>query len=231
MNIYERFTEDVIAVMQEAISDAGGNEVFFTGKINENGVVTSVTAAARGNEHSVPVNYSESRECSVLIHNHPNGILRPSNADLTVASDCSENAQGFYIINNQVDDVYVVMEPIKPKVIQKLDLDEAGSYIANGGALSRQSESFEERPVQIELLKRIAKAFNDNQIGVFEAGTGVGKSYAYLIPAMLWAIKNNERIVISTGTINLQQQLSEKDIPAAEKIIGKKIKATALALP
>ena len=60
---------------------------------------------------------------------------------------------------------------------------------------------------------------------MFEAGTGVGKSFAYLIPAILWSVQNKERIVISTGTINLQQQIFEKDIPFAQKITGKKIKA------
>ena len=108
--------------------------------------------------------------------------------------------------------------------IQLIDCEQAGGLIASGGALSKMSEAFEERPVQIELLKNIAKAFNQNHIGVFEAGTGVGKSYAYLIPSFLWAIQNKERIIISTGTINLQQQLCEKDIPAVEKIIGKKLK-------
>ena len=108
--------------------------------------------------------------------------------------------------------------------ISLIDCEQAGGLIASGGALSKMSEAFEERPVQIELLKNIAKAFNQNHIGVFEAGTGVGKSYAYLIPSFLWAIQNKERIIISTGTINLQQQLCEKDIPAVEKIIGKKLK-------
>ena len=108
--------------------------------------------------------------------------------------------------------------------ISLIDCEDAGGYIASGGALSKISQSFEERPVQIELLKSIAKAFNQQHIGVFEAGTGVGKSYAYLIPSILWAIKNKEKIIISTGTINLQQQLCEKDIPAVIKILGKKIK-------
>ena len=108
--------------------------------------------------------------------------------------------------------------------IQLIDCDSAGEFIASGGKLSQVSESFEERPVQIELLKSIAKTFNQNHIGVFEAGTGVGKSYAYLIPSFLWALQNKERVIISTGTINLQQQLCEKDIPAVEKILGKKIK-------
>ncbi len=108
--------------------------------------------------------------------------------------------------------------------LTQIDCEAAGSFISNGGELSRISEQFEERPVQISLLKNIVNSFNQNKIGVFEAGTGVGKSYAYLIPSVLWALTNKERIIISTGTINLQQQLCEKDIPAVEKIIGKKIK-------
>ena len=119
-----------------------------------------------------------------------------------------------------------VLEEEKEEVreITPVDCEVAGGFIAKGGALSTLSDQFEERPVQIELLKNIAKAFNQNHIGVFEAGTGVGKSYAYLIPSVLWAIQNKERVIISTGTINLQQQLCEKDIPAVEKILGKKIK-------
>ena len=105
-----------------------------------------------------------------------------------------------------------------------IDRETAASYISAGGALAKLSKAFEERPVQIELLKCIADAFNHNLLGVYEAGTGVGKSFAYLIPAVLWAVTNKQRVIISTGTINLQQQLCEKDIPAVENILGKKIK-------
>ena len=112
-------------------------------------------------------------------------------------------------------------EKVEYKKVNEL---EAGAYISKGGSLSKISESFEERPVQVELLKNIVTAFNQNHIGVFEAGTGVGKSYSYLIPSALWSLINHDKVIISTGTINLQQQLCEKDIPAVEKIIGKKIK-------
>ena len=112
-------------------------------------------------------------------------------------------------------------EKVEYKTVNEL---EAGNYISNGGPLSKISDSFEERPVQVELLQNIVKAFNENKIAVFEAGTGVGKSYSYLIPSVLWALVNHERVIISTGTINLQQQLCEKDIPAVEKIVGKKFK-------
>ncbi|MBO5235675.1 MAG: ATP-dependent DNA helicase [Spirochaetaceae bacterium] len=105
----------------------------------------------------------------------------------------------------------------------KIDVDTACSYISYGGSLEKLSEYFEERPAQINLVKSICNTFNNNGVGVFEAGTGVGKSFAYLIPSILWAYENKERVVISTGTINLQQQLAEKDIPIAIKITGKPV--------
>ena len=224
MNIEKYFSSDVIDFIKNGIKEAGGNEVFFTGKIDSDGKIISVKIGSRGNINTVPVNFSDAHEACVLIHNHPSGHLYPSEADLNVAAEASKNAQGFYIINNDVTDLYVVVEPVKPKVIVKLNEEEAGSYIAEGGALSLMSDTFEERPVQIELLKRIARAFNYNKLAAFEAGTGVGKSYSYLIPSVLWAVNNNERVVISTGTINLQQQLCEKDIPSVEKILGRDIK-------
>lgn len=223
LDISKYISNDIINFLKKSIEEANGNEVFFTGQLDENGIVNSVKIGSRGNEHTVPVNFSDKRVASVLIHNHPGGNLQPSNADLGVASECSMNAQGFYIINNNADDIYVVVEPIKLKPVKKINEEDAGFYISNGGPLSKLSDNFEERPVQIQLLQNIAKAFNENKIGVFEAGTGVGKSYSYLIPAVLWSLNNAEKVVISTGTINLQQQLCEKDIPAVEKIIDKKI--------
>ena len=126
--------------------------------------------------------------------------------------------QGFFLWWWDVEDSE---EKIEHKLINEA---EAGGYISQGGPLSKLSDSFEERPVQVELLEKIVKALNENKIAVFEAGTGVGKSYSYLIPSALWALLNHEKIIVSTGTINLQQQLCEKDLPAVEKIIGKKFK-------
>ena len=107
---------------------------------------------------------------------------------------------------------------------KKIDINQAVKYLSHEGPLAKENPDFEERTAQLELVKNISECFNENKIGVFEAGTGVGKSYGYLLPSVIWALKNNERIIISTGTINLQQQLCEKDIPMVEKIIGKKVK-------
>ncbi len=224
MEISKYLSDSARQQIKTAIIDAGGNEVFFTGQITKKGLVEAVKIGSRGNSHTVPVNFSDARNTSVLIHNHPSGNLMPSEADLNVAAASSENGCGFYIINNTATEIYVVVEPVLPKSIKKVDAENAGEYISEGGSLSKISKGFEERPVQIELLKKIVQAFNEDKIAAFEAGTGVGKSYSYLIPAALWALTNNERVIISTGTINLQQQLCEKDLPAVEKIIGKKIK-------
>ncbi len=228
MDVKIRFTQAVISLMQKDISEADGNEVFWAGTINAEGKVISVKVGSRGNSDSVVINRDIAKEGHVLIHNHPSGFLEPSEADQRVAMSVTDCSVGFYIVNNDVSDVYVVVEPVKPKSIHKVDEEKAAYYLSNNGPLAQKSSDYEERPCQIELVKSVARTFNENKIGVFEAGTGVGKSYAYLIPSMLWAVQNKERVVISTGTINLQQQLVEKDIPAAQKILGINLKSILL---
>src|SRR5262245_55255783 len=81
------------------------------------------------------------------------------------------------------------------------------------GLLCRSLKGFEPRLQQQRMMANIIDAYNHNHITLIEAGTGTGKSMAYLIPALLWAAKCNERTVISTNTITLQEQLINKDIP------------------
>ena len=120
------------------------------------------------------------------------------------------------------------MEDESYREIVPLDIENTSSLISYGGKLEKISENFEQRDSQIELLEKICETFNENKIGIFEAGTGVGKSFAYLIPSIIWACENNERIIISTGTINLQQQIFEKDLPLAQKITDKPVKAVLM---
>ncbi len=105
--------------------------------------------------------------------------------------------------------------------VQILNEVQVSDFLDAGGSFSKFFDKYEARESQINLTRKICKCFNDEAIGVFEAGTGVGKSLAYLLPSMIWAKKNKKRVVISTGTINLQQQLMEKDVPTAKKILGK----------
>ncbi len=108
----------------------------------------------------------------------------------------------------------ILDQPLTPaKELTALNEDEVAANLEFGGPLSRHFESFEQRPQQVEMCRAVTHAFSQNQHLLTEAGTGTGKSLAYLIPAALWAMKNGTRVVISTNTINLQDQLIKKDIP------------------
>lgn len=94
-----------------------------------------------------------------------------------------------------------------------LDPDEIASVLEYGGPFSRYFESFEQRPEQVDMLRAVANALSYGSHLMVEAGTGVGKSFAYLVPAALFALQNNTRVVVSTNTINLQDQLIQRDLP------------------
>ncbi|EEV20739.1 ATP-dependent helicase, DinG family [Treponema vincentii ATCC 35580] len=108
------------------------------------------------------------------------------------------------------------------RVYHRLNADKIAGYLEETGSFASFFDRYEERPPQLDLTRAITHCFNDSAIGVFEAGTGVGKSLAYLLPAFEWALANKVRIVISTGTINLQHQLIDKDVPDALKILGER---------
>ncbi len=109
-----------------------------------------------------------------------------------------------------------------------INIEEAASLLEHGGPFAKYFSGYEHRSQQVDMLKTVAKAFNDNGHLLVEAATGTGKSYAYLIPAALWAMKNNARVVVSTNTINLQDQLINKDIPDLTKALGIDLKTAVM---
>jgi ATP-dependent DNA helicase DinG len=109
-----------------------------------------------------------------------------------------------------------------------LDVDEVSSVLEPGGIFAHHFPQYEYRPQQVEMLRVIAQAFSSGQHLLVEAGTGVGKSMAYLIPAALWSIQNNMRVVISTNTINLQDQLVKKDIPDLVRALNIDLRAVVM---
>ncbi|MBT6716402.1 MAG: ATP-dependent DNA helicase [Nitrospina sp.] len=98
--------------------------------------------------------------------------------------------------------------------------DNVEKILGSSGALSEKLEGFEHRPQQMEMAKAVETAFSEAQHLIVEAGTGTGKSLAYLIPAILWAVENNKKVVISTYTKTLQQQILNHDIPFIREKLG-----------
>ena len=93
-------------------------------------------------------------------------------------------------------------------------------FFSPRGLLSKSSLSFEHRPGQYDMARAIESAFKDKRHLIVEAGTGTGKTLAYLLPALRLARERQQRVIISTGTKNLQEQLYFKDIPFLESLLG-----------
>ena len=219
MRIEEYVLPKLARQMAAAIEEALGNEVFFVGTLNEERLVASVMIGARGNEVSVPALSPYLETCDVVIHNHPSGELTPSRADLSIASFLGNRGVGFYIVDNPLTSIYVVTEAVGAEEIRLLEPETLIRFLSPDGPLAKEIR-YERRESQIAMTEFLCRSFNENEVTLVEAGTGVGKSFAYLIPAIAWAEKNKQRIVISTGTINLQSQLVEKDIPRILRAMG-----------
>lgn len=89
-------------------------------------------------------------------------------------------------------------------------------------------DDYEERPQQLEMASRVASSFNNAEILLAEAPTGVGKSLAYLVPAILWSKLNGDGIIVSTQTKNLQDQLFNNDLPILQRALDFDFKAVLL---
>ena len=85
--------------------------------------------------------------------------------------------------------------------------------LGKDGVISKKLGSYELRPQQLDMALAIQKAIEENKHLIVEAGTGVGKSMAYLIPFIFWSVRNNKKVIISTHTKTLQEQLIKKDLP------------------
>lgn len=114
---------------------------------------------------------------------------------------------------------------VAEKAQARLNVDAVLGVLKPDGPFANILKGFEPREEQRSMMRNVLDAYNGNQITLIEAGTGTGKSLAYLIPAMLWAAQTKERTVISTNTITLQEQLLQKDIPLIAKALNLDLKA------
>ncbi|HLH56284.1 MAG TPA: helicase C-terminal domain-containing protein [Verrucomicrobiae bacterium] len=107
-------------------------------------------------------------------------------------------------------------------------LEEKVRAIFSPTGILSNSKNFEFRPQQQQMAVAVAQALQKGEHLVVEAGTGVGKSLAYLVPSILFAVAQKKKAVISTHTINLQEQLSQKDLPMLQKVLGVPFQFTML---
>ena len=214
------FTPDIIEMVREEIQGNAFNGVLFIGNVNREGKVYEVEALAYSEKDYFPDVNLNSLQGDVIIFNHPTAGdpeagLNPSEIENSVASILEEKNIGFYIIDPYLKVINIVLDHPERYYLE----ENAVRNIFKAGGLLSENIAFEPRQEQISLVDAIIEAVNDSRILVSEAGTGTGKSLSYLIPAAIWAIENQKRVIVSTQTINLQQQIAEKDMKIVEKVV------------
>ncbi|HEX6944464.1 MAG TPA: helicase C-terminal domain-containing protein [Gemmatimonadaceae bacterium] len=214
------FTSAAAGAVRAAIRLAGGREVCFVCTMDGDGNVATARVVARGDVTSVLALPGFAKAGELLLHNHPSGGLDPSEPDLQVAARMHDLGVGFAITNNDASELYVVVEVPKPQVLVPLDLGAIDADLGPDGAVAKHHGAYESRQGQRDYARGVARLYNLGGIGVLEAGTGIGKSLGYLIPALRWSATNKERTVVSTNTINLQEQLVGKDLPFLADALG-----------
>jgi predicted DnaQ family exonuclease/DinG family helicase len=136
-------------------------------------------------------------------------------------------AQASGIGDNRGPEAVFLMQRDRPERLESTDepgdisLEQVTSWAETGGLLANAFPGFEQRDEQIAMLRSVANAFNRGDHLLVEAGTGTGKSLAYLLPAIINAVRTGEPVVISTDTIALQDQLYRKDLPDLKRALGK----------
>lgn len=214
------FTPQAAAAVRAAIRLAGGREVCFVCGIDQAGTIETARVVARGDIQSVLALPGFATRGEMLLHNHPSGELEPSGADMDIAARMHDSGIGFAITDNDARELYVVVEVPRPREVSQLDPAAIDHDLGPNGPIARRLPRYEDRESQRAYARAITKLYNTGGIGLFEAGTGVGKSLGYLMPALRWAARNGERTVVSTNTINLQEQLVGKDLPSIAEAVS-----------
>lgn len=208
-----RILPEVRAYLSSEIAQAGGREVCFVATLHGDGSIVEARAVARGTPDMVLALPGIARPGQMILHNHPGGGLEPSGADLHLAARFHDAGVGFGIIDNTAESLYVVVEVARAVPEVRLDPFDVVATLGEAGPIAPVLGAFEDRQSQRDMAAHITDAYNDGGVVLLEAGTGVGKSFAYLVPALAWARANRERTIVSTNTINLQEQLVGKDLP------------------
>jgi ATP-dependent DNA helicase DinG len=224
-----RISTAAASAVRAAIRLAGGREVCFVCTIDDDGAIKTARVVARGDVRSVLALPGFAQKGEMLLHNHPSGELEPSDPDLEIATKMHDQGVGFAITDNDASRVYVVVEVPRQRPVVRLDLQTIENSLGPDGEVAKLHQQYEDRPGQRGYARMVARLYNGGGIGLLEAGTGIGKSLGYLLPALRWAAANGERTVVSTNTINLQEQLVGKDLPfLADALPDQKVKFALL---
>ena len=216
MDIKERFSEESLQTIKEYLIENENKSIIFKATFDENEVIQEPFFLSLYKKKTFEETLTKVKRDEIVIRTTKSNQLYPNDLELELSEELFNRRNIAYcLLSSDLDDFYFIQD-IDRTNLEKIDIE---NYFSEDGILVNEIKGFEHRHEQEEMAKNIQKAINDNRKIIVEAGTGTGKTLAYLIPAIKWAIANKKKVIIATNTINLQEQLLLKDIPLAKSVI------------
>ena len=216
MNIKDRFSEESLHVIKEYLIENDNKSIILKATFDENEVIQEPFFLSLYKKKTFEETLTKVKRDEVVIRITKPNQLYPNDLELELSEELFNRRNIAYcLLSSDLDDFYFIQD-IDRTNLEKIDIED---YFSKEGILVNEIKGFEHRHEQEEMAKNIQNAVNNNKKIIVEAGTGTGKTLAYLIPAIKWAIVNKKKVIIATNTINLQEQLLLKDIPLAKSVI------------
>ena len=216
MNIKDRFSEESLRTIKEYLIENDNKSIIFKATFDENEVIQEPFFLSLYKKKTFEETLTKLKRDEVVIRITKPNQLYPNDLELELSEELFNRRNIAYcLLSSDLDDFYFIQD-IDRTNLEKIDIED---YFSEDGILVNEIKGFEYRHEQEEMAKNIQNAINDNRKIIVEAGTGTGKTLAYLIPSIKWAVTNKKKVIIATNTINLQEQLLLKDIPLAKSII------------
>lgn len=219
MDIRSRFSEESLKEISRILQENENKSIILKATFDENELIKNPVFLAENKKKVLENITTNFKREEVYIRVAKGNQLYPSDLELEISEDLyNKKNVAFCILSNKLDDFYFVQD------IDRINLDkiDIAPFFKKEGVLAKSIKNFEYREEQKSMALSVQRGINENKKIIVEAGTGTGKTLAYLIPAIKWAIQNQKKIIIATNTINLQEQLLYKDIPIVRSIIDEK---------
>ncbi|MDD7391836.1 MAG: ATP-dependent DNA helicase [Fusobacteriaceae bacterium] len=219
MDIRSRFSEESLKEIGRILQENENKSIILKATFDENELIKNPIFLAENKKKVLENITTNFKREEVYIRVAKGNQLYPSDLELEISEDLyNKKNVAFCILSNKLDDFYFVQD------IDRINLDkiDIAPFFEKEGVLAKSIKNFEYREEQKSMALSVQRGINENKKIIVEAGTGTGKTLAYLIPAIKWAIQNQKKIIIATNTINLQEQLLYKDIPIVRSIIDEK---------
>ena len=216
MDIKGRFSEESLQIIKKYLQENNNKSMIFKATFDEDELIQEPFFLSLYKKKNFEETLTKVSKNEVVIRTTKPKQLYPSDMELELSEELySRRNIAYCLLSSDLDDFYFVQD-IDRTFLEDIDIE---NYFAKDGILAKEIKGFEYREEQEEMAQYIQEAINEDRKIIVEAGTGTGKTLAYLIPAIKWAVTNKKKVIIATNTINLQEQLLLKDIPLAKSII------------